>query len=100
MHVNIRGLRALLSRDGTHGFHQAHDSPGGLSCVVKQRFKLDLRRRYAWGYTWQSEAVALRSVAVKELVERRVIGLKLRRGVARLAGAGSRRKTPLRRRAQ
>ena len=21
MHVNIRGLRALLSRDGTHGFH-------------------------------------------------------------------------------
>jgi hypothetical protein len=35
MHVNIRGLRALLLRDGTHGFDQAGDSPGGLFCVVK-----------------------------------------------------------------
>ena len=34
MHVNIRGLRALLSRDGTRGFDRACDSTGALFGVV------------------------------------------------------------------
>ena len=60
MDVNIRGLRALLSRDGTHRFDQAGDSPGGLFCVVKQRLNLqpqgDPPQRVAESVLWQKFA--------------------------------------------
>ena len=60
MHVNIRSLRALLSRDGTHGFDQAGDSPGGLFRVVKQRLNLqpqdDPSHRVAESVLWQKFA--------------------------------------------
>ena len=58
MHVNIRGFRALLSRDGAHGFHQARDSPGGLFCVVKQRLNLQPQGdpRVAESVLWQKFA--------------------------------------------
>jgi chitin disaccharide deacetylase len=66
-HLDTQVLCAILSRLD-HGVHEIMCHPGFETPA--------LRHRYPWGYTWESEAVALRSFAVKELVERRGIGLR------------------------
>jgi hopanoid biosynthesis associated protein HpnK len=65
--LDTQVLCAILSRLG-HGVHEIMCHPGFETPA--------LRHHYAWGYTWESEAVALRSAAVKKLVERR--GIRLR----------------------
>jgi chitin disaccharide deacetylase len=66
-HLNTPALCGILSglKDGVHEImcHPGRETPA-------------LRRRYGWGYEWEAEAEALRSAAVKELVERR--GIRLR----------------------
>jgi predicted glycoside hydrolase/deacetylase ChbG (UPF0249 family) len=66
-HLDTQVLCAILSRLD-HGVHEIMCHPGFETPA--------LRHRYPWGYTWESEAVALRSFAVKGLVERRGIGLR------------------------
>ena len=66
-HLDTRSLCAILSQLG-HSVHEIMCHPG-LETPA-------LRHRYAWGYAWETEACALRSAAVKELVERRRIGLR------------------------
>jgi chitin disaccharide deacetylase len=66
-HLNAPALCRILSRL-TDGVHEIMCHPG--------RETADLRRRYRWGYEWESEIEALRSSAAKELVERRGICLR------------------------
>ena len=66
-HLDTQALCGILSRLG-HGVHEIMCHPGFETPA--------LRNRYAWGYKWETEAEALRSAAVKELVERR--GIRLR----------------------
>ena len=66
-HLDTKALCAILSQL-QHGVHEIMCHPG-LETPA-------LRQRYAWDYAWQHEATALRSTAVKELVERRGVCLR------------------------
>ena len=65
--LGTESLSAILSGlpDGVHEIkcHPGLETPA-------------LRQRYAWGYTWESEVAALRSSAIKQIVDRR--GIRLR----------------------
>ena len=67
-HLETGVLCAILSRLGD-GVHEIMCHPGFETPALRHRYA-------AWGYTWESEAVALRSAAVRELVERRGIHLR------------------------
>jgi chitin disaccharide deacetylase len=66
-HLDTQALCGILSRLGP-GVHEIMCHPGFET--------LALRHRYAWDYKWETEAEALGSAAVKELVERRGISLR------------------------
>ena len=66
-HLDTQALCGILSRLG-HGVNEIMCHPGFETPA--------LRRRYAWGYKWETEAEALGSGAAKKLVERRGISLR------------------------
>ena len=65
--LDTESLAAILSRL-QEGVHEIMCHPGVETAA--------LRQRYAWGYAWETEMAALRSSAVKQIVERR--GIRLR----------------------